>query len=193
MSGWLRKFPLSKEQIRLLRDVNEIRIEKFRKTMLLKKEKMQLTYYDQSKKLLPFSEKELFLAGIFLYWGEGGKTEPSLISISNTNPAVLLFTLIWMEKSLKVQKEKIRILLHLYEDMDIQESINYWSTILNIPKQQFIKPYIKKSKRASLDEKGFGHGTCNVRVSNAILKSKILMTIKMIGDYSGMFYPKSLI
>lgn len=194
LSGWLKKYPLSKEQIRLLRDVNEIRIERFRHTMQLKKEKRLVHHYEEVKKeIIPFSKKELFLAGIFLYWGEGGKTEQSLVTISNTDPRVLQFALLWMQEALDIPKEKVRVLLHLYKDMDVQESIKYWSNILHIPIAQFTKPYIKKTNRTGLDEKGYGHGTCNLRVNDVYLKSKILMAIKSIADYSKTFYEKNLV
>ncbi len=194
LSEWLRKFPLSKDQVQRLRDRNDMRIEKFRQTMKQKREKKLLIQYKKSKKiLLPLSDKELFLAGIFLYWGEGGKTEQSLITISNTDPTVLQFSLLWMQKALKIKKNRIRVLLHLYKDMDIQESIHYWSKTLGIPKSHFTKPYIKKTNKANLDEKGFGYGTCNIRVNDSILKSRILMTIKAMADYSGTFYNNNLI
>ncbi len=44
--------------------------------MRLKRERrLKRQYNDVRKMLLPFSKRELFIAGLFLYWGEGGKTE----------------------------------------------------------------------------------------------------------------------
>lgn len=188
LSGWLKKYPLDKEQLRSLRDLNELRIERFRQTMLLKREKKLTSYYNEAKvRILPLSKGELFLAGLFLYWGEGGKTERGLISISNTDPSVIKFALYWLYKAFNTPKEKIKILLHLYTDMDIEDSIIFWSKELNIPISQFTKPYIKKSNRAELDEKGFGHGTCQLRVNNTVQKEKILMSIKLMGDYASKY------
>lgn len=185
LSLWLRQYPLSKDKIRLLRDVNEVRIERYRQTMQRKRDAKLLDYYNEGKNLLlPFSKKELFIAGLFLYWGEGGKTLKHTVSINNTDPAVIKFAIYWMVESLNIPKEKIQVYLHLYSDMVSEQETEYWSKELNMPKQQFAKPYVKESKRADLDQKGFGHGTCGVRVYNTVIKEKILMTIQAVADYS---------
>jgi hypothetical protein len=171
LSAWLRKYPLTQEQISLLNGSNQARIEKYRQTMRLKRDKrLKRQYNEVKKKLLPFSKRELFIAGLFFYWGEGGKTERGAVTISNTDPAVLKFSLLWMREALDIPKEKIKVLLHLYNDLVIEEEMEFWGETLHIPRSQFVKPYIKKSKRVDLDEKGFGHGTCNLRVCNTIIK-----------------------
>lgn len=189
LSDWLRNLSLSEEQLRLLsknRDNSrDIRIERFRQTAK-KKRTLRLTniFNEQKKELLPLSEKELLIAGLFLYWGEGNK-QRGRVAISNTDPRVIQFALFWMDKALKVPKEKIRILLHLYSDMNIQEETNFWSRMLEIPLERFTKPYIKNTTRQSLSYKSFGHGTCNLVCCDSALAEKIAMSIKAIAEYCG--------
>lgn len=186
LSLWLRKYPLSKDQIRLLRDINETRIEKFRQTMQRKKEERLESYYEvEARRWLPLSGRELHLAGLFLYWGEGTKYDSGTLCIANTDPQVIKFSLFWMTCALKVQKSRIRVLLHLYSDMNINLETDYWANLLGLPKSQFSKPYIKITTRAGLDRKGFGHGTCNLMVFDRILKDTVLMTIKAVADEYG--------
>ncbi len=64
-------------------------------------------------------------------------------------------------------------------------TIDYWSRELNINKIFFSKPYIKKSKKSDIDQKGFGHGTCGLRVYDTVMKENILMAIRAIGDSFG--------
>ena len=72
LSYWLRDYPLSRERINELRAWNERRIEKFRETMRRKKETRMATVYDNMKKeILPLNKRELFVAGLLLYAGEG--------------------------------------------------------------------------------------------------------------------------
>ena len=67
--------------------------------------------------------------------------------------------------------------------MNINKEIIFWSDILKIPLKQFYRPYIKKSLLKSINHKGgFGHGTCNIRVSDARLSEKVLMALKVISD-----------
>ena len=183
LSEWLRAFPLSRERINALRGNSEQRIERYRMTMRKKREIKLLQYYeDERQKWLPLSDKEVFIAGLFLYWGEGNKSQRNIVSINNTDPSVVKFTYYWLVRSLKVPKEKVHVFIHLYDDMDIEDELDFWSKELRISRNQFSKPYIKKSKKSSIDQKGFGHGTCGVRVGNTVLKERLLMAIKAISQ-----------
>ena len=184
LSLWLRDYPLSKQRIRELRDWNEQRIEKCRETKRKKKEKRLNNFYQEQKRfILPFNKRELYLAGLFLYWGEGSKSQLTELSISNTDPSVIKFFIAWLTKSLKIPKGKLKVRLHLYRDMDIKKEIQFWIKILSIPPKQFTKPYIKKNSREAINHKGrFGHGTCNVRIGGARIAEKIHMAIKTIAD-----------
>lgn len=185
LSLWLRQYPLGKEQMQKLRDFSEIRIEKYRQTMQAKREKRFDDYYRQEKiKYLPLSKKELFIAGLFLYWGEGTKDLKYPVALYNTNPQVIKFGLVWYRNSLNLPSSKIKIQLHLYSDMNIKDEMRYWSRELKIPLSQFANPYIKKSKKADINRKGsFGHGTCGLLVNDVRLKERVMATLKAIADY----------
>jgi hypothetical protein len=184
LSLWLKQYPLSECQLTRVVKKRYQAIEKFRVTMWLKQKKRLASYYlDVKKQLLPFTKKELFLAGLMLYWGEGNKASMHTISINNTDPQVIQFTLFWYLRGLGIKKSKIKVYLHLYKDMNIKQEITYWSNTLSIPKTQFIRPYIKNSKRSDIDQRGFGHGTCAIVTHNTVLKGKILMGMQCIADY----------
>lgn len=183
LSVWLRNYPLSRERINQLRGRSEVRIEKYRQTMQKKRDERLSQYYkEERKRWLPFSSRELFIAGLFLYWGEGGKTLRNQLSINNTDPSVLKFVLYWMRIALEIPKDKIQVFLHLYSDMNIKKELDFWSKELNMPINLFTKPYIKDSKRSDLTQKGYGHGTCGLRVNNTVIKERILMLLNVIAD-----------
>jgi len=183
LSVWLKDYPLSKERIKNL-SKNERVIEQCRETKRKKKEaRLNEFYTEQKNKIFPFTERDYFMAGLFLYWGEGNKTLSSTIGISNTDPSVISFFIKWAVDCLKVPKEKIHISFHLYNDMDIDKELNFWSKKINISKKQFTKPYIKTSSSLRINQKGgFGHGTCNARIYDARLSEQVLMGIKAISD-----------
>jgi hypothetical protein len=184
LSGWLKMYPLSKEQVGVLRGNSEIRIEKFRESMRKKREKRLSLYYQQEKeRLLPLNDHELFVAGLFLYWGEGKKADRTTLGLYNTDPAVIRFGIYWLQKSLGVPVQKIRIQLHLYSDMDIEGETTFWCEALSLQPTNFTKPYIKKNLKSELDRKGFGHGTCGLIVHDTVLKERIIMALKAVGDY----------
>ncbi len=183
LSLWLRNLPLTEDQLLKLR-VKEKRIETFRNTMKKKREKKLKKYYEYEKnKLKPFTQRDLFIAGLFLYWGEGNKTARHTIGIYNTDPSMIKFALIWLTQSLNIPKDKIRINLHLYSDMNVNREINFWLKELRLNRNQLNKPYIKKSTKKSLTRKGFGHGTCSLTVSNTKIKEHFQMALKATTDH----------
>lgn len=189
LSDWLRNLTLTNKQLQVLissrQASRDIAVERFRETFRNKRLKRLKTIFDkQVEQLLPLSRRELLIAGLFLYWGEGDKKH-GRISISNTDPRIVIFALHWMVHVLNIPLEKIRVNLHLYQDMDIQESIDFWSQILNIPTHQFLKPYIKKTNRSGLSYKSFGHGTCRLYAGSVALSEKVAMSIKAISDCYG--------
>jgi len=183
LSLWLRIYPLSQDQISKLRNQNERRIEKYRKTMKQKRENKLRNYYlEEKKKLLPLLKKEIYLSGLFLYWGEGNKAARHVLSVNNTDPAVMKFYLYWLIKALGVKKDKIHIYLHLYKDMDKEMEIDYWVKELSLSKNNVSSIYIKESKKTEIDQKGFGHGTCALVVHNTVLKDRVILGLKAISD-----------
>jgi transcriptional regulator with XRE-family HTH domain len=183
LSGWLYDMPLSEKRIRELQADSPIRIEKYRNTMRAKREvKLLEAYTKATKDIKKLSKREMFLAGLFLYWGEGSKTRTAASALSNTDPAVLVFYIKWL-KNFGVKKENLKVKLQLYKDMNAKDLTKYWSDKLCLPASSFNKPYIKDSKFSGLTYKnGFGYGTCMVWVANRPLNDYILMSIKRLQD-----------
>lgn len=183
LSGWLYDMPLSEERIRELRDNSPIRIEKYRNTMRAKKEaRLKEVYKKVSKEIGNLSKRDLFLTGLFLYWGEGTKAQNSSVVLTNTDPNMLKFFIKWLEL-FSVRRKDLKIKLHLYSDMNTRKSLDFWSKELRIPISQFRKSYIKKTSLKSISYKnGFGKGTCCIVFENRDLWEYIKMGLKYISE-----------
>lgn len=184
LSEWLRDYPLSHERLIKLRDKNPKRIENYRNTCLKRREKiLKETYCKAKKDIGKFSKRDLFIAGLFMYWGEGTKTFNTLTSLSNTDPAMLNLFIKWL-KDFGIDKKDLKIKLHLYSDMDIKKETEYWVNKLSIPESQFKKPYIKKNEIKDITyRKGkFGHGTCNVLFYNRQFNDYVLMGLTRLQE-----------
>jgi transcriptional regulator with XRE-family HTH domain len=190
LSGWLYDMPLSQKRIRELQSDSPIRIEKYRNTMRAKKEaRLREVYEKVSKDIGKISKRDLFLAGLFLYWGEGTKMQKGSVVLTNTNPAMIKLFIKWLEL-LQVEKSSLKVRLHLYSDMGIKQGIAFWSKELKIPVSQFRKPYIKKTSLKSITYKnGFGKGTCCVMFDNRDLWEYITMGLKYISEISNNIHP----
>lgn len=186
LSLWLREYPLSEKRIQQLQGRSGKRIESFRKTMQRKRDdRLKKVYLEEKKILLPLTKRELYLTGLFLYWGEGLKASSAMVSVSNSDPQVMKFFVYWLTKILDIPKSILRVRLHLYKDMDIDRKTMFWSKKLKIPSVQFNKPHIKETTLKSLTYKNFGHGTCAVTIGGVEIKNRIIMGIKAISDYYG--------
>ncbi|MFA5791763.1 MAG: helix-turn-helix domain-containing protein [Candidatus Paceibacterota bacterium] len=181
LSGWLYNMPLSEKRIRELRADSPVRIERYRNTMRVKKEaRLKEVYRKISKDIGGFSKRDLFIAGLFLYWGEGTKAQNSSVILTNTNPAMLKFFIQWLGL-FGIKRKNLKVKLHLYSDMNIKQSLDFWSKELRIPISQFRKPYVKKTQLKSITYKnGFGKGTCCVMFDNRDLWEYIIMGMKYI-------------
>lgn len=187
LSSWLREYPLSERRVRELRDWNETRIEHYRETRKRKREaELDQIASEERRILLPLSKRDLYVAGLFLYWGEGGKTKAFELTLSNTDPAVLRVFIQWLNEVFGVPKEMLHVKLQLYKDMSISAENKYWSKELGLPITQFRKPYIKSSLLSGLTYRGgFKHGTCNIVFSNAKVSKRVHMGLRVLRQYFG--------
>ncbi|MGB6839149.1 MAG: helix-turn-helix domain-containing protein [Microgenomates group bacterium] len=188
LSGWLGGYHLSEKELAKLKvNIKQrkyLGIEKTRITKAKRRQKrLRKTYKQEERRLLPLTKRELYLCGLFLYWGEGVKGLRTGVSLNNTDPKVIKFYYLWMTGALGIPKGKIKVAVHLYEDMDVEESLDYWSRLVGISRKQFIKPYIKKSNRQEVDHKGFGCGTCRLYVYDQQLKEKIMLGLEALANY----------
>ncbi len=181
LSGWLQDYPLSPEKIRELRDLNPRRIENYRNTRAKQREaRFQKDFDRVAEDIKKIMQRDLFVGGFFLYWAEGTKLRRASAELTNTNPAMLRCFIEWLSL-LGVTKTRLRVLLQLYADMDAHAQVTYWSDQLGIPKDQFRKPYIKKSNRAGITYKGgYGQGTCTVIINDQQISSYIKMGVKYV-------------
>lgn len=179
---WLVDYPLSEERISQLRDWNARRIEHFRQTFKRKKEERRKIVRERMKKQIGLlSVRELFLAGLLLYWAEGMKVDRNTVSLTNTDPAMLRFFISWLIQC-GVSRQKLKARLHLYSDMNIQKQTRFWARELNFPVSTFRNTYVKKSEsNKRKNYKGrFGFGTCSVWIHSRDLYELIVMGIDVL-------------
>lgn len=179
---WLKDYPLSEKRIRELRDWNQQRIERCRETKARKRqERLDGVFKGMEKQIGVLSKRELFITGLFLYWGEGTKTSRYTISLTNSDPSMLRFFLAWL-KTLDVDIDKVSAKLHLYSDMDVQKQTKLWSDMLSIPSKVFRKPYIKTNYyQKEKNYKGrFGYGTCSLSVHGRDLEEMVSAGIQVL-------------
>lgn len=117
------------------------------------------------------TQKELWLAGLMLYWAEGCKSHR--VGVANSDPEIIRFTMHWLRAFCRVPDSKFRVYLHLHSGQNEVEMKTFWSKVTKLPISQFGKSYVK--------QEGTGHrkrvlynGTVSLAVCNRNLLYKIL-------------------
>ncbi len=106
-------------------------------------------------------EDPLWLAGVMLFWAEGGKTKRTL-EMANTDPDILRIFIAWVRSHVASESQFV-LSLHLHEGNDEAAAKRHWEEVLGLPGTDWTKTFVKP--------KGTGHrknrllwGVCRVRV-----------------------------
>lgn len=188
LSYWLKEFPLNAERILELREQGwkrgEAGREQYRTTMRAKREARAQEFYQmQRTKLGHPASKAWFMVGLMLYAAEGDKKHDARIALANTDPQIIKFFIAWLNEFLEISKSRIRIQLHLYENMDIDKERGFWKNELALTDSHLYKPQIRKLKPGSFTYQGSNrHGTCSIFVSGVEKKRELMMGIKALLD-----------
>lgn len=97
------------------------------------------------KRNLSIKEEKLKLAGVMLYWAEGAKAagKNCTVDFANSNPKMVKIFVKFLKEICRVDERRLRVFLYCYSDQNIENILNYWYKLTDIPKNQFTKPYIR--------------------------------------------------
>lgn len=148
VSLWVRDVALTRIQRKQLttRGFSKDVIEKRRLTRISKTNALHLTVFNKAKNdLKTISRRELWLLGIALYWGEGGKTRKGIVRLANSDPAVIRMAMKFFREIIGVPEEKFRCHVHTFSHLNAKKCERYWSRVTKIPLHKFHKTYSKPS------------------------------------------------
>ncbi len=111
------------------------------------------------------TKRDLFMLGIGIYIGEGSKTH-DIVRVSNSNPAIIRFMVVWFQKICGLDIKNLSIRLHVYPDNDLKECEQFWVRETGISTAQFLKPYIDvriNKKKSNGRKLSFGTAHLSIR------------------------------
>lgn len=163
LSNWLNKIPYSpnKEVIR------RIGLAKLKSASFKHNQKMkEITEMNNlaEKELGKITKRDLWILGIGLYLGEGTKSYES-IGFSNSDPRTIKIVVKWFKKNCHLKNKNFNPCVHAYPDNDIKKTLDYWSKLTGVPKNQFGKTIIdKRTNKSKTKRKTLPYGTINLRI-----------------------------
>ncbi|KKR33037.1 MAG: hypothetical protein UU37_C0003G0040 [Candidatus Gottesmanbacteria bacterium GW2011_GWA2_41_12] len=97
------------------------------------------------KEVGKLTKRDVFIAGIVMYWAEGFKKDRRL-GFANSDPAMIKFFLNWLINNCKVPKKDIRLRvgLNISHKDRVHEVEKFWSNVSGISINQFQKPFFQK-------------------------------------------------
>jgi hypothetical protein len=132
------------------------------------------------------SNRDVFIAGIALYAGEGSKTQ-NLVRLVNADPNVICFFIKWLNQ-LGVNSNHIMLRVHGYPDTDKVEAESYWLEKTGLDKTQLQPMCIdirvgKDRKRSGVHKYGTAHVTVKANGNpefGTALARKIAIYMKLL-------------
>ncbi|MDD5738317.1 MAG: hypothetical protein PHY72_00085 [Candidatus Pacebacteria bacterium] len=141
-------------------------------------ERKQLSF--NIKKNLSKKEEKLKVAGIMLYWAEGGKEvyrdgqrRATSVNFANSDPEMVKIFLRFLREICGISEQRLRVHLYCYTNQDIDYLKKYWQETTNIPLTQFIKPYVRENFSENKKHK-MEHGLVHIVYSDKKLFLKIM-------------------
>ena len=174
VSLWCRDIKLTLEQVKRLHEkmikggyIGRMKGAQMQYERRLKKVKE----WEQKgiKEIGKLSNRDLLIAGISLYWGEGARKTRHL-SFCNSDPEMIKFMIRFFRKTCKIDKNRFTAYVginKIHKDR-VKEVENYWSKITNIPREQFTKTTLIKVKNKKVYKNFFIHyGTVTIRIKKS--------------------------
>lgn len=199
LSNWFKTdgYSVSVKEI-LIKKTQANSVNRLRLMSLANKEKWKNIHYSYRKQaendFLNLINEQFFVPGLLIYWGEGDKKlENGIVRIANVDHRMIQVFISFLLSSCNIQLSKLRLWLLLYPDLDEKECKDYWSKMLGIPQNQFIKSqYIQGREK----KKKISYGVCSVQIYSRELKEKIIKWIDLYSEklnmrasYSGIIRP----
>jgi len=133
----------------------------------------------KKKTILTNEETYLYQAGLMIYWGEGVKVRGTTVDLANSDPNMVKIFLSVLRNIYRVNEARLRVLLYCYANQNVEDLKRYWSNLLKIPLNQFIKPYVRSDYKVEKTNK-MPFGVAHVRYNDTKLHWEITQDIAIM-------------
>lgn len=147
LSSWLGKIDISEKHAQRIKNrskealvTTRFNLSKWNREQ--RQEEIRIIRVAAKENVGTLSDQELLIAGTMLYWAEGNKGTKSL-QISNADPVLIQFIMVWFRKCLRIEENRFRLSIHYHQGQDYKKIQEFWSELTYIPLESFTKPFCK--------------------------------------------------
>ena len=130
------------------------------------------------------SKRDIHMVGLGLYWGEGYKKGSQELGFTNSDPALILFYVEWLNRIYNIEPDSLilRVSINMQHKERIKEVVEYWSSLTQIPLSQFTKSSLIKTTSKKVYANTAPHyGTLRIKVrKGTALRRRILGSIRAL-------------
>lgn len=101
--------------------------------------------------------KEKLILASALYWAEGNKKD---FVLSNSDPGLIQVFVVTLRDTLGVSDSSIVPSIRVYEDANVDKSVNFWSSVTGLEKERFSSITVLSGKKNGK----LKYGMCRIRV-----------------------------
>lgn len=146
VSLWVRDLP-KPERTRTREEASAIARRGWEATLRLREEERQRTKAAAASEIGTLTDRELFVAGVALYWAEGSKDKPYArrenVQFVNSDPGVIRLYLAWLDL-LGVERGRLRFRVMIHTTADVEGAERYWADVAGVDTSLFHKTTLKK-------------------------------------------------
>lgn len=181
LSEWLKDVGLAKAQKQRITAKRIAGQQKGARARREQRIELQKKIYAQSAlEIGKLTEREKWLIGSVLYWGEGAKEKEwrpgNPAQFMNSDPTMIKFFISWLTSYCATGRNDICFALHIHENCKnrIEEVKKYWSKQTGFPVSNFNEIYYKKhiikTKRKNIGDLYYGCLKVKVKGSSRLLR-----------------------
>lgn len=188
LNGWLKNVILTEDQQQILHQrwldgLERARLKAGQRSKLAKLNRINEGLISAQQLLANITlnnlQLELFMAGLYL--GEGFKKD-NRFGLGNANPDIVLLFVTLLRKLYPIKEEKLRGAVYGRADQNSAQLIHYWSSLLDIPANQFHKTQLDiRTVNKPTRENYFG--VCTVSYNDSSIQRRILAISKEMIKY----------
>jgi hypothetical protein len=182
VSLWVRDIELTAEQRRRLADrATQLRVEGRSAHWRERRRSSQ-----EQGRLIARRGDAFHAAGCMLYWAEGSKSR-NTAQLSNADPEVVRFFVLFLRTYFDVPTEGIRITCNLFADhLERQREIEqFWLDTLGLPPSSLRRSIVNRYSKYSLKKRQnrLPYGTCRLSVHSTAIVQSIYGSIQEYGGF----------
>jgi hypothetical protein len=113
----------------------------------LRENERRITKAAAAREIGEMTDREIFIAGIGLYWAEGNKDKSyarrERVNFVNSDPNMIRVFLAWLDL-VGVDRSRLRFAVQIHESADVEAAEGYWRELVGATGTSFCKTTLKK-------------------------------------------------